>query len=164
MNLKELTNVKELVEEACEKLGYVIEVLDLELDMGPAGPEGGDEPLGGESLPEHGDGVDEPVDPLEDAKLACVHAYDILAAILDVTEPHRKRFDAQSRTSARSRNGRGAGVGEREPRQAEFRASILTPGNTGNTAGNTVAKEVRDGKSSTPTPRVSTRALKKSNR
>jgi len=89
MNLKELTNVKELVEEACDKLGFIIEMLEDEL-RSPTGD--------GESVSEAGDvESDAPSDPLEEAEVAARHAYDILGAILDVTEPHRKRFAAQSR-------------------------------------------------------------------
>jgi len=109
MNLKELTNVKELIDISLEKIGFVIEVLQAELDGGGDG--------GGESLGEDSDVSDEAVDPLEDCRLAAVHAYDVLAAVLDVTEPHRKRYVA---------------------------SSVARPGNTrGNTSGNTVASVER---------------------
>jgi len=110
MNLKELTNVKEYIDDALGKLGFIIEVLDGELFAGGDGD--------GESVGEGSDLSDEPVDPLEDGRLAAVHAYDLLAAVLDITEVHRKRYLAQ----------RGvAGAGNR----------------AGNTSGNTVASVER---------------------
>jgi len=93
VNLKELTNVKELVEDAVGKIGFIVEVLEAELNEGPdAGGDGSEDEHGHEAM-------DTPTDPLEDARIAAVHAYDILAGILDVTEPHRKRFAAQSRVA-----------------------------------------------------------------
>jgi len=115
VNLKELTSVKELVEDAVDKIGYIVEVLEQELgDGGPVANDGNEsdmEPSGQES--------DTPPDPLEDARIAGVQAYDILGAILDVTEPHRKRFAAQSRV-ARPSGNRVATAPVADPRQVEI--------------------------------------------
>ncbi len=142
VNLKELTDVKELVEICCEKLGFVVEVLEDELRDVPTGDDAGSE------SPEEEVGVDEPVDPLEDARVAAIQAYDILASILDVTEPHRKRYEAQR--SARDGGVGGSGGAKLPRRQTGIRDAVLTtdkrqlviPG-AGNSAGNT--EEVPDG-------------------
>lgn len=116
VNLKELSNVKELIDTSLEKLAFIIEVLEDELR--DFEPESGRDGLGGESLGEGPDVEDVP-DPLVDARIAAVHAYDVLASVLDVTEPHRKRYEASRAPVARSGN---------------------TPGNT---PGNTVASVER---------------------
>jgi len=109
MNTKELTDVKELVDEALGKIALIVEILQTELD-GPGEPSRENEDHDADVGEDDG-----PMDPLEDGRVAAVHAYDLLAAVLDITEPHRKRYAAQ-RSVANKR------------------------GNTsGNTSGNTVA-------------------------
>lgn len=103
MNLKELTKVKELADESLEKIAYALELVLEELDPGPDHPEGvGD----GEPVREAADD-DGGVDPLEDVRVALIHAHDLVGAILDCTEPHRKRYAVASRSGNSAGNTAG---------------------------------------------------------
>lgn len=103
VNLKELSDVKELVDEV---LGILSECLDIVVaELGPfearepTGPGEGD---GVDGMAVAGEGDDGPCDPLEDVESLLRQGFNTLAEVLNVTEPHRKRYAAQASSSMRA--------------------------------------------------------------
>jgi len=99
MNLKDLQDVKELCDDLVSELADAHDRLDEEL--GPAEPGHSPEPdspvadAGGESVGEGEAHADAGADPLVEALGAVERAFELVGDLLDITEPYRKRYEAQ---------------------------------------------------------------------
>jgi len=99
VNVKELTDVKTLVDEILELLSESLELIGSEL--GPMEPDSlGDN----DGMAVAGEGNDDAgnTDPLVEVEQNLVRAHSWCADILDITEPHRKRYVAQANGSKRA--------------------------------------------------------------
>jgi len=86
VNKKELEECNEYLTDIVEKMAFVIEVLEAELEPGPGSDGGSSEP---DDEMVDGDG---PVDPLEEARIAAIHVYDLVGAVVDIAEGARTRY------------------------------------------------------------------------
>jgi len=96
VNLKELSDVKQLVDEVLELLSESLELVGNELGEAPDGAEAdatGGDGMDGVAVP--GEDVDGGQDPLAVVEANLVRAHAWCADILDITEVHRKRYVAQ---------------------------------------------------------------------
>jgi len=96
VNLKEHTQLKELLDDIIECLCQIDESLAEEMAIPFSGGTADENVHGGADEPP-GEGVlsDDVLDPLEEARVNTVRALGDVAECLDITEPHRKRYEGQ---------------------------------------------------------------------
>jgi len=103
VNLKELEQLKELVDDTLECINQADELVAEEMAI--PGHEG-DDPDMDSGLDERSSqdlgSRDEPQDPLAEARVMLTRAFANMAEVLDITEPHRKRYRDQAGKSSRA--------------------------------------------------------------
>jgi len=137
VNLKELEALKELVDDTLECITRCDESLAEEMAFqdGPAGPavDGDDAQSGEQGLGDE----DSPEDPLAESRGLMTRAFANLAEVLDITEPHRKRY-----REAAGKSSRAGGLAQKAIREvvATERRETLSNGKGTKQAPNRVAR------------------------
>jgi len=97
VNLKELTQVKEFIDDCIECCCQIDECVAEEMAIPEWDSSDDHDAMDGSAVEPHGEGLgtsDVPQDPLAEARVQVERILTNLAEMLDITEPYRKKYDA----------------------------------------------------------------------